>query len=223
MIPDICSMQILLVAATTFEIQPAIDFLERPGALPPGLEINVLVTGVGSLATAWSLVRQIDRRRPDIVIQAGIAGCFTQLPAGTVVAVGEEMMADQGVWEDHLFKSIFDMKLADPDAPPFSAGLLANPHKELIALTGLEAVRGITVNEITTDPVRIGWYQQNTSPVVESMEGAGLHYVCLRESVAFVQLRSVSNDIGVRDKTRWDITKAIGSLNDQVIALLKKL
>jgi futalosine hydrolase len=223
MIPDICSMHILLAAATTFEIQPAIDFLGEPSSPGSPHSTTPLITGVGSLATVYSLIRQIDRHRPDVIIQAGIAGCFTGRLPGEVFVVGEEVLADQGVWEDGRFKSIFDMKLADPDASPFSGGLLMNPYKELLNLPSLESVRGITVNEITTDPARIGWHQQNMAPVVESMEGGGLHYVCLREKIAFVQLRSVSNEIGVRDKTKWDIKKAIANLNQQLIALLKKL
>ena len=55
------------------------------------------------------------------------------------------------------------------------------------------------------------------------MEGAALHYVCLQENIAFLQLRSVSNDVGVRDKTKWDIRSAIDRLNEQLIRLLEQL
>ena len=55
------------------------------------------------------------------------------------------------------------------------------------------------------------------------MEGGALHYVCLQEKIAFLQLRSVSNDIGVRDKTKWDIRSAIRRLNEELIQLLQQL
>jgi futalosine hydrolase len=219
MIPDICNMHILLAAATTFEIQPTIDYLAKKA--PSG--VSPLITGVGSVATTWSLMRQIGRDRPDLILQAGIAGCFTSRKAGDVVVVREEMLADLGVWEEQRFKTLFDLKLADSEALPFSNGKLVNPYQQLLNLTSLDPVRAITVNEITTDPTRITWYQQNTAAVVESMEGGGLHYVCLREKIPFVQLRSVSNDIGVRDKTKWDIRSAILNLNEQLISLLAKL
>ncbi|HEY4064610.1 MAG TPA: futalosine hydrolase [Puia sp.] len=223
-IPDICSMHILLVAATTFEIQPTIDFLGQGDR-----RTKTLITGVGSLPTVWSLMHQTHIDRPDLIIQAGIAGCFAgRQDPGKVVVIGEEILGDLGVWEDRHWKSLFDLKLADRDAPPFSNGRLVNPYKKLIRLTGLEAVAAMTVNEITTDPERIGWFQrQNEQPhpsvVVESMEGGGLHYVCLQEKIAFLQLRSISNEIGVRDKTKWDIKGAIDRLNGQLIALLEKL
>jgi futalosine hydrolase len=55
------------------------------------------------------------------------------------------------------------------------------------------------------------------------MEGGGLHYVGLRENIAFLQLRSVSNAIGVRDKTKWDFRSSIDRLNEELILLLEKL
>lgn len=254
MIPDICRMHILLAAATSFEIQPTIDFLktgpsgtvdQRPFPLsgtnaPPSdasnlladsryplpgsrHEAGVLITGIGAVATTYSLMRQIGRRKPDIVIQAGIAGCFTGLPPGEVMVTEEEYLADLGVWEGGQFNTLFDLKLAQPDIPPFSRGLLINPYKKLLALSGLLPVRAATVNEISTDKTRIEWLQQNTAPVVESMEGGGLHYVCLQENIAFLQLRSVSNDVGIRDKAKWDIKAAITSLNTQLINLFKQL
>jgi len=221
-------MDILLAAATSFEIQPTIDFLRaRPtnpaGHAPAPHPISTLITGVGSTATAWSLMRQIDRHPPDLVIQAGIAGCFTGKPPGEVLVVEEEVLADLGVWEDHRFKTLFDLKLTDPDTPPVSAGRRINPYRRLLHLAALETVRSATVNEITTDPDRIRWHQQNTAAVVEGMEGGALHYVCLQEKIAFLQLRSVSNDVGVRDKTKWDIRSALSRLNEELIRLLERL
>jgi len=213
-------MEILLAAATTFEIQPTIDYLNRND---PTVSVTPLITGVGSLAASYALARQIGSSRPAMVIQAGIAGCLTDKKAGEVVVVGEELLADLGVWEDQRFKSLFEMKLADPDGFPFTGGRLVNPHASLLALTGLEPVRGMTVNEITTDSERIRWHQQNTFAVVESMEGGSLHYVCLQTGVPFLQLRAVSNAVGVRDKTKWNIPLAIARLNEELIVLLEKL
>ncbi len=216
-------MEILLVAATAFEIQPTIEYLGQRGAGNGLIRVTTLIAGVGSLATSYALTRQIDKARPGLVLQAGIAGCYTGKLPGEVVAVSEEVLGDMGVWEDQRFKSLFDMRLADPDGFPFVKGRLVNPHRALLALTALEPVRGVTVNEITTDAKRIEWHQQKTLAVVESMEGAPLHFVCLQADIPFLQLRSVSNAVGVRDKTKWDIPLAIARLNKEGIALLEKL
>src|ERR1700683_5031209 len=104
-------MHILLAAATTFEIQPAIDFLlkrrthspDTPRTHPPTTptehhpptphRVSTLITGIGSLPTTWSLMRQIDRERPDLIIQAGIAGCFNGKPHGEGSALHDEAVA----------------------------------------------------------------------------------------------------------------------------------
>ena len=223
-------MEILLVAATTFEIQPTIDYVRGTAGLDEARNgrdkthvVTPLITGVGGLATTWALTRQIDRARPDLVIQAGIAGCLTHKNTGEVFVVWEEVLADLGVWEGHGFTSLFEMRLADKDGFPFVDGKLVNPHLTLIELTALPSVRGMTVNEITTDRERIRWHQQNTGAVVESMEGGALHYVCLQAGVPFLQLRAVSNEVGVRDKTKWDIPLAIARLNSALISLLEKI
>ena len=112
-------------------------------------------------------------------------------------------------------KIFFDLKLVDDNQPPFTNRFLINPYQKLLFLSGLEQVRAITVNEISTDSKRIEWYQQNLSPAVESMEGAALHYVCLQENIPFLQIRSISNAIGERDKTKWNLPEAISKLNEK--------
>jgi futalosine hydrolase len=225
-------MHILLAAATTVEIQPTLDFLlnRRSNAAtgssspnPSPHRISTLITGAGSLPTAWSLMRQIDRDRPDLIIQAGIAGSFTGKPHGHLFAIRDEALADLGVWEDLQFKSLFDLGLAHPDQSPFSKGLLVNPYLSLLRLTGLEPASSLTVNEVSTDAGRIAWYRENTNAAVESMEGGALHYIGLREKIAFLQIRSISNDIGIRDKSRWNIPLSIQRLNDRLIRLLEVL
>ena len=206
-------MEILVIAATSFEIQPTIDLLGE----------KTLVAGIGGVATAQALMRRIGQRRPDLVLQAGVAGCFHPGRIGEVVVVKEEIQADLGVWENNGFRTLFDLGLVGPNEAPYHDGMLPNPHADLIRRTGLPAVRGITVNEITTDQKRIGWYQQNMSPFVESMEGAACHFVCLQENIPFLQLRSVSNDVGERDKTKWNMRGAIAALNKTLIETVNNI
>ncbi len=216
-------MYILLTAATKLEIQPTIDFLNKSGSRAGGHTIQILLTGAGSVATAYRLTRQIGKSRPDRVLQAGIAGCFTGRKNGELVAVKEEILADLGVWEEGRFKTLFDMNLAGRNDPPFTNGGLVNPFEEILSASGLEAVRSVSVNEISTLPDRIGWYQQNWSPVVENMEGGAFHYVCIGENIPFLQLRSISNRVGERDKSKWDFPAAVHSLNEKLISLLPDL
>jgi futalosine hydrolase len=58
---------------------------------------------------------------------------------------------------------------------------------------------------------------------IESMEGAALHYVALLENIPFLQIRSLSNFAGERDKSKWEMNKAISCLNLELQRIILKL
>lgn len=211
----------LLIAATANEINPFIKkYKGKPGDFG---DLDILVTGVGSVATTWALTKQIGIKRPGLIIQAGIAGSFpVSVPLGTVFVVDRDTIADLGVQEGKKYKSVFDMKLADPNQPPFKKGWLINDNP-LIKKTGLEKVRAVTINGISTDKKVINLYRKKFDPVIESMEGAALHYVCLLEKIPFLQLRAVSNYVGERNKKNWLMKESLYNLNNQLTRLLLSL
>ena len=222
-IADICAMHLVLTAATAAEIQPAIHWLTKKDNLGPFPKAEILITGIGAVATTYFLTNFLSKSKPGIIIQGGIAGSFKHNNSGETVAVGQDCFADMGAWESEQFKDIFDLKLIRENDPPFINRSLINPYLKLLSATGLRTVNAITVNEITTDTRRTAWYEQNLSPVVESMEGAAFHYVCLQKEIPFLQLRSISNYIGEREKTKWNLAGAISDLNQQLISLFNKL
>jgi len=224
MFTDICSMRIFLVAATKQEIQPVIE-QQSTGKLPGNRKHRLLfhTTGVGLVAATYSIVKLIENEQPDLIIQAGIGGCFLNGQLGKVVTVRADTIADMGVVEGNDFKNIFDLNLQHSGEFPYAAGLLKNPYHALMNIGSAEQVDAVSVNEISSNKTMIAYLQQRYSPYVESMEGASLHYVCLLEKIPFIQFRSVSNEIGERDKTKWKIKEAVTNLNDTVTDLLKKL
>lgn len=215
-------MNVLLAAATTLEIRPFLDHFRKKGF--ERYAVDVLITGPGLMAATHSLTRQIGLKRPDLVIQAGIAGCFNKkMPLGSIVAVKREVIADEGVKEGKKFNTLFDLKLVKSNQFPYRKGWLVNPDADkLIKENGFKSVNGVTINQISTDPRQIKEYQLRYKAVVESMEGAALHYVCLQSAIPFLQLRGVSNYIGERDKSKWDFQKPIGNLNNALITMLEK-
>jgi futalosine hydrolase len=214
-------MHIVIVAATALEIQPLLDLRQTAGIDTTGWE--VLITGVGAVATTFSLMETIARKKPGLMIQAGIAGGFEKSLQARVVTIREELFADMGVWEVDGFKSLFDLGLTGMNEEPFSDGMLKNTHARLLSLSGLELVRSISVNELTTNPERIAWYRKHLSPVVENMEGGAFHFVCLQKQIPFLQLRAISNEIGERDKSKWQLKDAIYILNKKLVALITEL
>jgi futalosine hydrolase len=208
---EICTMQILLVAATNFEIQPFISVNNN---------INVLIAGIGVPSTMYNLQKKLQEQRYDVVIQAGIAGAFSKdSPLGKTYLVKQDTFGDIGIEEKGQFSTVFKLGFASENDFPFDSGWLINKHLLLSA----ESVAAVTVNKVSDSELQKQQLIQTYNPVVESMEGAALHYVCLQEKISFLQLRSTSNHVGERDKSKWKIKDAIASLNaeiDKTITLL---
>ena len=205
---------ILVVAATAKEINPFIE-LTRTGNIN---NVDILISGIGLTASTYHLIKQLALKKYDLVIQAGVGGCFDlRIPLGAVVAVKQDAIADQSVIELQKLRTLFDLKLVPQDQYPFKKGWLINPNKDALKKTKLKIVKGISVNQISTSKQLIKFYRAVFDPVTESMEGAALHYVCLMENVPFVQIRSISNYIGERNKKKWDMMDSIANLNDTLI------
>ena len=84
-------------------------------------------------------------------------------------------------------------------------------------------VNAVTVNEISTDEKRIEFYRNSLGADIESMEGAALHYVALSENIPFLQMRSLSNFVGERDKNKWVMDIAIANLNLELQRIFLKM
>jgi futalosine hydrolase len=211
-------MKILVIAATSFEIQIAKD------ALVLNEEIVFEVVGVGILATAFLLQKAITKYSPKYIFQIGIAGCFDKtVPLGKVVVVKEEIVGDLGVEESNEWKDVFDLELANPNQSPYENGILYNHTLSNFSVNNLDFVRAITVNEITTRPERISQLYNKYQPILESMEGAALHYIGNECSITYMQIRGISNYIGERDKSKWKIKEAISNTNEALLKIINDI
>jgi futalosine hydrolase len=204
-------MKLLILTATTFEIQSTID--TTPAAA-------ILVGGVGIPSTIYKLTQQLNKTQYDVVVQAGIAGAFTDIYAlGEAVLVKQDTFGDLGVEEKGELSTTFDMGLADKDEAPFRNGWLINDNG-ILETSHLKTVSAVTVNKITESAAQNELLYKKYNAAIESMEGAALHYVCLQQQVPFIQLRSISNYIGERDKTKWKMKDAIANLNTELGKLI---
>lgn len=211
-------MKILVCAATALEITP---FLDKYNQSADKEDIDVLITGIGLTATTYNLTKYFSLKKSSLVIQAGVGGCFDKnVSLGSVLAIKQETIADESVIELKSLKTLFDLQLVPQNRFPYEKGWLVNPNKDLLKKTKLKIVKGVSVNEITTSKQKIEFYKKAFNPVVESMEGAALHYVCLMEKISFVEIRSVSNYIGERNKKKWNMKESIVNLNNALQRLL---
>jgi futalosine hydrolase len=207
-------MKLLITAATTNEIA---------GFSCPAHNTDILITGAGIVSTLYHLQKRIQQVDYDMIIQAGIAGTFTgELQLGETVLVQQDTFGDLGAEEKNVFISLFEMGLADKDEFPFTNGWLVNQNKWL-GQFDLKKVNAITVNTVSDDVLLKQQREKKFSSGIETMEGAALHYLCLQENIPFLQVRSISNWVGERDKAKWLMKASIENLGAELTGLVKKL
>lgn len=210
------------------------------------LTIDVLIPGVGMMLTAFHLGKQLSVQHYDLAINAGIAGTFNKnIPLGTVVNVTEDCISDLGAEDGPDFISIFELGLMDPDEYPYRDGRLINDSGielhdrgsgigdrgseigDRVSLTRviekLPKVKGITVNTVHGNLRGISRAIEKYNADIESMEGAAFLYGCLACRVPCLQLRSISNIVEERDKSRWNVDLALKNLNAILMEIIKKI
>ena len=211
---EICSMSVLVVSATALEIEP---FL----AIHP--DADYLITGVGLSSALYHLTKRIHQFDYDMVLQVGLAGTFNDhLKFGTAVVVQKDRFADLGIWQNQKVISVYDLGLSDPNEFPFQEGWLINNQSDKIAVNSIFA-NALTVNLLTDDDVYIKAMKMKFNADIESMEGAALHFICLQEKIPFLQIRGISNKVGERDKSKWNVKDAIYASNQLLSEIYQSL
>jgi futalosine hydrolase len=202
-------MRILAVAATKLEI-PILDSGRRASH-----HVDVLVTGVGMVATAARVAQALARTSYDAALNFGVCGSFSRTYAlGDVVHVTSDALSELGVEDGDCFLTMHELGLApeasiDNAAPAF-ADLLAD----------LPVVRAITVNTVHGNEASIAAVVQRLSPDVESMEGAAFAYACALSAVPYAQVRAISNLVERRNRDAWRMDLAVRNLNRAALRIL---
>lgn len=213
-------MFILVTSATSFELK-AISMKWPAGKYGSALTLEYQVTGVGPVSTALLLSERLCEKKPDLLLNIGLAGALdTNLSLGEVVHVIREEFGDLGVEEKNgNFTSVYQLGLVDKDAAPFINGQLHVPKGQAFA----KQVTGVTVSTVHGTEATIADFKKRCDAQVESMEGASATWVALRQNIPFVQLRSISNYVEPRNRDGWKIEEALVALTAAVDQLLSAL
>ncbi len=220
-------MQILIVSATPFEIEPLIEQFHFVKEINQKLksytynnhEIDVLITGVGMTSTAFCLGKTLSREAYELALNFGIAGSFDDtITIGQTVNVMADCISELGAEDGESFLTLGDLNLSDEEAAFKNITTFDNS-----AISKLTAVKGITVNTTHGTISSINKIRDLFNPQVESMEGAAFLYACVAESVNCFQIRTISNKVEKRNKDNWDIPLAINNLCKTGIEIIDSL
>ncbi|MEM6697920.1 MAG: futalosine hydrolase [Bacteroidota bacterium] len=222
-------MRLLIVAATPYEILPLQKYLEtnfqqkEEGIFErEELQIQVLVTGVGQMLTAFALGSILSTQSFDLLLNAGVAGAFDRsLKLGAVVNVVSERLGDLGA-EDHdgSFIDVHELGLIEGNTSPFENGISPNPT--VMQFDFLPNVKALTINKVHGSHQSVAAIQKKYPDVqVESMEGAAFFYAALMADIPFLQIRAISNYVEARNREAWELGLAIEKLNQVLVEMIK--
>jgi futalosine hydrolase len=234
-------MRILVVAATEMEVAPIVARLGcakpatghpagAPGAHRPrmthyehaGHGVDVLLTGIGMVATAAWCSRALAETPYDLALNVGVCGSFDRaLEPGCVVHVVSDRLVELGAEDGDGFLPLDELELPRESVDPAELVNVAPPSNA--ALTRLPAVRGITVNTVHGNERSIAAVVERFQPQVESMEGAAFTYACLIRALPFAQVRAVSNLVERRNRQAWRMGDAIRALSGVAMTILDTL
>jgi futalosine hydrolase len=222
--------RVLIVFATSAEAQ----ILQKiPGIISTDdgyrlgrLLINILVTGVGGISTAWAMKQWLSNNTyPDLAINAGIAGSYTgKIKIGDVVMVKTDCFADMGIESGDTFITLAEAGLMDPDMFPFEGGVIHSRNKYIDGTRKiLKKVNGITVNTCSGSAETIKKLGNKFNPDIETMESATFFYICAREKIPFLGVRAISNKVEPGRRGSWNIPSALENLAEKMKNILLTL
>ncbi len=197
--------------------------------LEKNISIDFMLTGIGTTSTCYRLTKKIMEAKAsgkeyDLVVNIGIAGSYAfndtkegpaLFPMGSSAIIEKEYFGDLGFETIFGFQTLFQYEILDADVFPFKGGALyrkplENRFEEF--LNRYKKATGVTVQTVTGNPNRKEELCKQFNPHIESMEGAAVYYVCLLENIDCFELRTVSNEVGERNREKWNTPLALESL-----------
>jgi len=224
------SFKILYVTATFSEaniLKNIKGMKPVPGGFSFGnFDISLLITGVGSIATAWAMKQWLSvNEKPDLALNGGIAGSYkSEFGIGDVVIPMSDCFADAGIEDGDKFLTLHEAGLTSADDFPFMEGHIFADNRYIDQIKSLlKPVRAITVNTATGyEPTRNKLIKK-FNPDIETMEGATFFYICARDNIPFLALRAISNRVEPRNKSKWNITLALDNLSEKLNEVIMSL
>ena len=199
---------------TPFETVSGIPFYEAE----PG--IIACAGGVSKVNAAMAAEILCLKYGVDLILNAGVAGCLTDLPTGSLVVPSEFVQHDVDTTAIGdpvgLVSTVNQIQFPTADLPAARAAMDATgvPYRTGWVATG---------DWFATDTPRSHWIADTFHPLLCEMEGCAVAQVCLRNGVKFMAIKSVSDCLFEHHDFAFNFPAAMKDLNRVVMAFLTQL
>lgn len=176
--------------------------------------------GVGKVNAAMAAALLIERYHPDLIINVGVAGCFEEVPIGTLVLAEDFIQHDvdtTGVGDPIGLVSTVNMvsfPTADFDRAKAAMDKTGYPYR-----TG----RVATGDWFAIPGERVNFIRETFAPLLCEMEGCAVAQVCHRANVPMMALKSVSDCLVVKQDYYFNFPAAMARLNDAAMDFVDAL
>jgi futalosine hydrolase len=225
------SRPIVLITATRREMQAVLSAhaqglslaLNAPMQISWGARsLILLITGIGLVNAAMALGALLGQRKGTLggVVNMGIAGSFDLdvLPLGAVATAKTEIWPEFGLHTEENVdpkglglghgrvhgQVVWDSLPLNPDQEAKSMGLALDPSWLRVISVSVAGVSGTRE--------RASQLRAQTGALVENMEGFALAWACRLHGLPFLQIRTISNQVGSRSPEDWAMNKAFSRL-----------
>ena len=176
--------------------------------------------GVGKVNAAMAAQLCIDRYHPALMLNAGVAGCFEEVPIGTLVLCHGFVQHD-----------VDTTNIGDPIGLVSTVKMVEFPTADLDAAraamdkTGYAYRVGLcaTGDWFGVPCPRADFIRDTFHPLLCEMEGGAIAQVCYRNEVPFMALKSVSDCLTSHHDFDFNFPTAMRDLNTVVMAFLQAL
>jgi futalosine hydrolase len=177
--------------------------------------IDVKLAGVGPISAGIQTAKALTADEYDLVINMGIAGGFTdKAEVGSLVIANEIVSADLGAESPEGFITL--------DELGFGASTRVKTDSDLVQILlevmkeeniSVQAGNILTLSTVTgTAETTSKLQQREPGALAEAMEGYGVAMAAKEFVLPVLEIRSISNPIGPRDRSAWRIKDALVTL-----------
>ena len=176
--------------------------------------------GVGKVNAAMATQLMISLYQPDLILNAGVAGCFEHAEIGDLVLAEQFMQHDfdtSNIGDEEGFVSTVNctyFPTADFDRAKATMDKVGLPYR-----TGLVA----TGDWFGVDCERSRHIAEKFHPLLCEMEGCAIAQVCMRNGVKFMSLKSVSDCLFEHHDFYFNFPTAMKDLNRVVVQFIDHL
>lgn len=208
--------------------------------------INVLLlnTGIGKVNAAHSATGIIEHYPIKCIINLGVGGAYPKsgLKIGDIAIATKEIYGDEGVitskgrnrlvprWKDIKEigvplvqigkKKYFNEFPLDERLVKKVLNSVKNITHDVSHITNIKSGNFVTVSAATGIHKRAVELERQFNAICENMEGVAIANICTIYKIPMLEIRGISNIVGVRDKSKWNLRLASENCQEAVLKLL---